>query len=214
MKNYAVYASGKCTRIKKAVEKYPIISNQIKCIVTDEKEDVEVKEYFEDKNIRYYNFEYSTYPKESDRNLMLSNYILNILKKYNIDYCFSFGGHILKGDILNIYSYRLINFHPGIIPDVIGLHAIDKALLDNKRFIGNTVHFIDSGIDSGPIIMQNLMLAENFEKYGYDIFLDQQIELLMKTIQLLEDDRIRVVDNNVTIADADYTISHIFPRFE
>lgn len=119
----------------------------------------------------------------------------------------------MKGKLLDEYEYRLVNFHPGIIPDVIGLHAIDKAISNNHRFIGNTVHFIDSGVDSGPIIMQNVFLAENFETYGYDLFLDGQIELIYKTIKLLDNDRIKVLDNRVVIMDADYLISRTFPEF-
>lgn len=213
MKSYAIYASGHCTRIKKAIEKYPEIIQQIKCIIVDEKINTDIQTFFENKGIKYYSFDYNSMTKQVDRNLYLSNFILDVLKTHAVDYCLSFGGHILKGRLQDEYEYRLVNFHPGIIPDVIGLHAIDKAISNNNRFIGNTVHFIDSGVDSGPIIMQNVFLADNFETYGYDLFLDGQIELIYKTIKLLDNDRVKVVDKKVVIKDADYTVSRTFPEF-
>lgn len=214
MKKYAIYASGECTRIKKAIEAYPYYSKQIRFIIVDEKEDLELKEWFEKRKIKYYSFDFNLLPKTEDRNLILSDYICNKLQDEMVDYCLSFGRHILKGNILSKFEYRLINFHPGIIPEVIGLHAIDKAISEKKRYIGNTVHFIDSGIDSGPIIMQNLILAENFDKYGYDLYLDAQIELIDKTIKLLDAERIIVKDGKVRIKEANYTISQIYPKFE
>lgn len=214
MKKYAIYASGKCTRIKKAIEAYPYYSKQIGFIIVDEKEDLELKEWFEKRKIKYYSFDLNLLPKTEDRNLILSDFICDKLQDEMVDYCLSFGRHILKGNLLSKFEYRLINFHPGIIPEVTGLHAIDKAIFEKKRYIGNTVHFIDSGIDSGPIIMQNLILAENFDKYGYDLYLDAQIELIDKTIKLLDAERIIVKDGKVRIKEANYTISQIYPKFE
>lgn len=214
MKNYAVYVSGKATRIRKAILQYDELAKAIKCIVTDEAFDSELQNFFSVYDISYYAFDYRKKEKSLDRNLLLSDFMLHIFNEKQIDYGFSFGGHILKGELLDKYENHLINFHPGILPDVVGLNAIDKALLEKKQYIGNTVHFIDSGIDTGPVIMQNVMLAENFETYGYDVFLDEQIELIWKTFKLLENNRITVVNDKVRISEADYGISNIYPEFD
>lgn len=214
MKKFAIYASGKCTRIRKALAIYPELMGQISFVITDEVEDIEIKEYFNRIGIEYYCFDYRALDKKEDRNLLLSDYILELLNTYRIDYCLSFGSHILKGELLKQYNYKLINFHPGIIPEVIGLHAIDKALKEGKKYIGNTVHFIDQGVDSGPIIMQNLILSDCFSECGYDLYLDSQIELIWKTIKLLDSDRIYIDKGKVHIKDGNYRVSHIFPEFE
>lgn len=214
MKKYAAYVSGKATRIRKAVSRYPELRKGIKCVITDEMVNEDLKKFFEKNDIEYYALDFKTLDKTADRNLLFSDFLLAKLNLHDIDYCFSFGKHILKGKLLEKYSYRLINFHPGIIPEIIGLHAIDKALEADKRFIGNTVHFIDCGVDSGPVIMQNVMLAENFKVAGYDGFLDEQVLLLWKTFSLLEHDRIRIVGNKVVIKDADYTVSYVFPEIK
>lgn len=213
MKNYAAYVSGKATRIRKAILKYPELAKAIKCVITDEAFDNEMKDFFSKYGIAYFEFDYKKKEKKCDRNMLLSDFILDIFKDKKIDYGFSFGGHILKGNLLVQYENHLINFHPGILPEVAGLNAIDKALAENKRYIGNTVHFIDAGVDTGPIIMQNIMLAENFKIYGYDIFLDEQVELVWKTFKLLESNRIKIIDGTVSICEADYCVSNIYPRF-
>lgn len=214
MKKYAAYVSGKATRVQKAIIKYRELKEAIECVVTDEGENLELKTFFENNGIEYYALNFKKLDKNSDRNLVFSDYLLSKLKLHNINYCFLFGGHILKGLLLEEYSYRLINFHPGIIPEVTGLHAIDKALQSNKRYIGNTVHFINDEVDAGPIIMQNVMLADNFSVSGYDGFLDQQILLLYETFKLLEADRIMISGSKAIIKDADYTTSYIFPSFK
>ena len=214
MKKFAIYAYGKCTRIRKALTIYTELVGQISFVIIDESEDIEIKKYFTSIGIDYYCFDYMTVDKKEDRNLLLSDYILELLNSYRIDYCLSFGAHILKGELLKQYNYKLINFHPGIIPEVIGLHVIDKAIKEGKRYIGNTVHFIDQGVDSGPIIMQNLILADCFSERGYDLYLDAQIELIWKTIKLLESDRIIIDNGKVQIKNGNYYVSHIFPGFE
>lgn len=84
-----------------------------------------------------------------NKNLNMSNLLLEELTNEEIDYCFSFGSHILCGDILEQYRNRIINFHPAILPMFPGLNAIDQAVkYGNVILVGNTAHFIDSGIDT------------------------------------------------------------------
>lgn len=213
-KKYAIYGTGKCNRIKKAIMEYPELKERVVLVITDEKETSELNAYFTNLDIAYFGFDVLTIEKSYDRNLQLSDFMLSKLKEYEIDYCFTFGKRILKGRLLDDYNYRLINFHPGIIPEVVGLNAIDKAIKEGKRYIGNTVHFIDAGMDSGPIIMQNLVQADNFNEYGYDIFLDAMTDLIWRTVKLLESDRIVVIDGKVRIKEANYQVSRVFPDFK
>ena len=68
------------------------------------------------------------------RNEMLSNYILNTLIKYRIDYLFVFGHHLLSGELLNVYKNRIIVFHPSLLPHHKGFNGIDQAI-DNGDFV-------------------------------------------------------------------------------
>ena len=66
---------------------------------------------------------------------------------------------ILKGDFLRAFSQRVINIHPSLLPAFPGLEAWKQALDYGVKVTGCTVHFVDQGVDSGPIIAQETVLV-------------------------------------------------------
>lgn len=64
---------------------------------------------------------------------------------------------ILKGSLMEDYSGRIMNIHPALLPSFKGLNAQKQALEYGVRFSGCTVHFVDKGIDTGPIILQKVV---------------------------------------------------------
>jgi len=61
---------------------------------------------------------------------------------------------ILKGEFLRAFAQRVINIHPALLPSFPGLEAWKQALDYGVKFTGVTVHFVDQGIDTGPILAQ------------------------------------------------------------
>ena len=61
---------------------------------------------------------------------------------------------VLKDAFLQTFAGRIVNIHPSLLPSFPGLTAWDQALTHGVRVTGCTVHFVDAGVDSGPIIGQ------------------------------------------------------------
>ena len=61
---------------------------------------------------------------------------------------------ILKGDFLRAFPQRVVNIHPSLLPAFSGLEAWNQALDYGVKVTGCTVHFVDQGVDTGPIIAQ------------------------------------------------------------
>jgi phosphoribosylglycinamide formyltransferase-1 len=62
---------------------------------------------------------------------------------------------ILSARFLALFSYPIINIHPSLLPKYCGLHAIKKAFIAREAVTGCTVHLVDEGLDTGPIIAQS-----------------------------------------------------------
>ena len=61
---------------------------------------------------------------------------------------------ILGPDFVRVWSGRLMNIHPSLLPAFPGLHAQRQALDYGAKVAGATVHFVDAGVDTGPVILQ------------------------------------------------------------
>jgi phosphoribosylglycinamide formyltransferase 1 len=61
---------------------------------------------------------------------------------------------VVKPPMLRAFAGRVINVHPSLLPAFPGLHAWEQALKHGVKVTGCTVHFVDEGVDSGPIILQ------------------------------------------------------------
>ena len=69
---------------------------------------------------------------------------------------------VLKGDFLRAFAGRIVNIHPSLLPSFPGLEAWKQALDHGVKVAGCTVHFVDAGVDAGPIIgQQTVPVFEN-----------------------------------------------------
>jgi phosphoribosylglycinamide formyltransferase 1 len=68
---------------------------------------------------------------------------------------------LLSGSFIRRYPLRILNVHPSLLPAFPGLHAHQDALDHGVKVSGCTVHFVDEGIDSGPIVQQAAVAVLN-----------------------------------------------------
>ena len=86
---------------------------------------------------------------------------VEILRNHKIDLVILAGFmRILTDVMVNAYPNAIMNIHPALLPSFQGLHAQQQALDYGVRYSGCTVHFVDHGTDTGPIIMQSVVPVE------------------------------------------------------
>ncbi|WP_334332946.1 MULTISPECIES: phosphoribosylglycinamide formyltransferase [unclassified Companilactobacillus] len=82
--------------------------------------------------------------------------IVEKLKPLKIDYIFLAGYmRVVTPVLLSQYPNKIINIHPSLLPKFSGLEAIHRAFVANEPVTGVTIHYIDEGVDTGPIIKQS-----------------------------------------------------------
>ncbi len=108
---------------------------------------------------------------------------------------------IISEVFLEAYPQRIINIHPALLPAFPGLHVQKKALEYGARFSGCTVHFVDGGVDTGPIIIQAVVpIHDNdTEKTLAARILQQEHKIYPYAIQLFADNRIRLDGRRVIV---------------
>ena len=94
-------------------------------------------------------------PREFADKAAYENAVVEMLRPYAPDYiCLAGYMRIVGAPILAVYEGQIVNIHPALLPSFPGLHAQRQAIDAGVKVSGCTVHFVDAGMDSGPIIMQ------------------------------------------------------------
>lgn len=187
-KKYAFYCSGGASRVLKFYSVFSLDKYPFEFVFYDGKRNnisKQLSEKFGNKLIEY------------AANKNPSDFLLDKMLEFKIDFLFCFGDRILKGRILEVYKNKIINFHPSLLPAFSGLNAIDKALNSSVQILGNTAHFIDEGIDTGPIIMQSVIPRNSYT--CYEDVLSLQIPMLLRIWELIDSNKITVIDNLVVV---------------
>ena len=68
--------------------------------------------------------------------------------------------HLLTAPFLDRFPQRILNVHPSLLPDFPGAHAIDDALAGGAETTGVTVHLVDAGLDTGPVVAREQVPVE------------------------------------------------------
>ncbi len=111
---------------------------------------------------------------------------------------------ILSADFVNKWPQSIINIHPALLPAFKGLDAQGQALQYGVKIAGCTVHFVDAGMDSGPIILQKAVPV--FDEDTHDTLaariLVQEHTILPEAVKLWSEGRLEVKGRKVRIRKA------------
>jgi phosphoribosylglycinamide formyltransferase-1 len=94
---------------------------------------------------------------------------------------------LLSDEFLGRFPNRIINVHPALLPAFPGIHAIEQALRYGVKVFGVTVHFVDGGVDTGPVILQRALELPDADDPAQVRALLQPIEheLLPEAVRLI-----------------------------
>lgn len=108
---------------------------------------------------------------------------------------------ILTSAFLKAFGGRILNVHPSLLPAFPGLHAQRKALEFGVRFSGATIHFVDAGVDTGPIVLQAAVpaLTDDTVEALSDRILQEEHRIYSEAIRLFFEDRLRIEGRRVRI---------------
>lgn len=111
---------------------------------------------------------------------------------------------IISAPFIAAFPERIINIHPALLPAFPGLHVQRRAIEAGARFAGCTVHFVDGGVDTGPILIQAVVpiLDDDNEESLSARILVQEHRVYPRAIQFLAQGRVRIEGRRVRIADA------------
>ena len=88
--------------------------------------------------------------------------IIKIIEPYNIDLIVLAGYmRILSPEFVRAYKGKIINIHPALLPSFPGTNSARQALEYGVKYTGVTVHYVDEGVDTGPIILQSVVEVED-----------------------------------------------------
>lgn len=132
--------------------------------------------------------------------------IVSILRDYGVTprrglICLAGFLRIISPEFVRTYKMRIMNIHPSLLPAFPGLHAQKQAIRYGVKVTGCTVHFVDEGLDSGPVIAQKVVpvFGSDTEEILSSRILKQEHKLYIKSINLFAEGKISVKGRTVLI---------------
>ena len=110
---------------------------------------------------------------------------------------------VLSATFVRALPGQIMNIHPALLPAFPGLHAQRQALKHGVKVSGATVHFVDEGVDTGPIICQAAVLVreDDTEETLSARILQQEHQLYPRAIRLYAEGRLSVVGRRVFVEE-------------
>ena len=133
--------------------------------------------------------------------------LVSILEKYKVTpqnglICLAGFMRIMSPEFIKHYKGRILNIHPAMLPSFPGLHSQRQALEYGAKYSGCTVHFVDEGVDTGPIILQSVVKVkdDDTEETLAKRILKQEHKIYPKAVNLFAKGKIKIVGRKTVIS--------------
>lgn len=109
---------------------------------------------------------------------------------------------IMSPEFIKHYKGRILNIHPAILPAFPGLHSQKQAVEYGVKYSGCTVHFVDEGVDTGPIILQAIVKVKDSDTEASlsKRILKQEHKIYPKAVRLFAEGKIRTIGRKTVIS--------------
>ena len=132
--------------------------------------------------------------------------VISILKKYKVTptnglVCLAGFMRIISPFFIKQYKNKILNIHPALLPAFPGLDAQKQAVEFGAKFSGCTVHFVDEGVDTGPIILQEIVKVDSkdTEKTLSKKIILKEHEIYPKAVELFAKKKLVIKGRKVKI---------------
>jgi len=208
MLKVAVCVSGGGTNLQAiidAVENGTITNTEIKVVISNNKNAYALE------RAKNHNIEgICISPKDYETRAEFNKAFLEKLDSYEVDLVVLAGFLVvIPPEMIAKYEGRIINVHPSLIPSFCGtgfygLKVHEGALARGVKVTGATVHFVDEGTDTGPIILQKAVYIENgdtAEVLQKRVMEQAEWVILPKAIDLIANGKVSIVDGHALISE-------------
>jgi phosphoribosylglycinamide formyltransferase-1 len=182
--NVGVLASGTGTNLQALIDRAHGSDGVRIVAVGSDRPDAQALERARVASIEARVFEAGEFPGRRERDLAMADWMGSLAVELVVAAGYT---RLLDPGFLDAFPQRVINVHPALLPAFPGLRVVQQALDYGVKVFGVTVHFLDAGVDTGPIILQR---AINLPDAGdADEVLEQlhpiEHELLVKAVMLI-----------------------------
>lgn len=208
MLKIAVCVSGGGTNLQAiidAVENGTITNTEIKVVISNNKNAYALE------RAKNHNIEgICVSPKDYENRTLFNKAFLEILDSYEVDLVVLAGFLVvIPPEMIAKYRNRIINVHPSLIPSFCGtgfygLKVHEGALERGVKVTGATVHFVDEGTDTGPIILQKaveILTGDTPEILQRRVMEQAEWVILPRAIDLIANDKVSIIDGKAVITE-------------
>lgn len=180
----AVLASGRGSNLEALLRAFPPESKEahIVLVISDRREALALQKAV----AAQIEAEYVPWPK--GERAQFERVVLELLSTHRVDLlCLAGFMRVLSAEFVDAWEGRILNIHPSLLPSFPGLHAQKQALEAGVLESGCTVHFVDSGVDTGPIILQKRVkvLPDDTEETLAARILEQEHQAYPEAVRLV-----------------------------